>query len=212
MKKLILFSLLLLCSITIPLKAQFLEGVMSDGVLMEEGKLAVSASLDIDNEGLFLRGRYATGFGELFGGLGLYDEGVGTHIYLGLERAHKNFEVGEGANLLGYYQAGLAFRQSDVPGIDLTSTTFRLGYFLRYAINEKISTYSGLNGAFVIQSFDTNILGTSVSSSDNDIQFTLPIGARFKLDDAGKMNIFTELGLGFSSGAGYFQAGFRYGL
>lgn len=212
MKNLLLFGLLLLCSFTNPLKAQFLEGVMSDGVLMEKGKIAAAASYDVDNEGIFLRGRYSTAFGEVFGGLGLYDDVVGTHIYLGLERTHKSYEIGEGINLNGFYQAGVAFRQSEIPGIDLTSTTFRLGYFLRYAVNEKISTYSGVNGAFVLQSLDTNILGTSVSTSSNDLQFTIPVGARYKLDEAGKMNIFAELGLGVSAGAGYLQAGFRYGL
>lgn len=212
MKKIILICSILVSTLPLSLQAQFLEGVMSDGVLMAEGKLAVSASLDIDNEGLFLRGRYAIGFGELFGGLGLYDDNVGTHVYLGLERAHKSFQMGEGVNLNGFYQFGFAFRQTDIAGTDLSSTTLRSAYLLRYAINDRISTYSGLNAAFVIQTVDTQILGTSTSNSDNDIQFTLPVGARFKLDDAGKMNVFTELGLGFSSGAGYFHAGFRYNL
>lgn len=185
---------------------------MSDGQLMPEGKLAVGASLDIDNEGLFLRGRYSLSLGELFGGLGLYDDAVGTHLYVGLERAHRSFEVSEGANIHAFYQFALAYRQANNLGVDLSSTTLRASYLLRNEFTPKISMYAGLTGAFVIQSVEVSIMGNSSDSNDSDIQFTLPVGARFKLDDTGKMNIFTEIGLGFSSSAGYFHAGIRYGI
>jgi len=115
-------------------------------------------------------------------------------------------------NLHGFYQFAVAYRQVDNLGLDLTSTTIRTSYLVRNEFTSKISVYTGLTGAFIIQSVELNFLGSSSEVNDSDMQFTLPIGARFKLDEAGKMNIFTELGLGFSRGAGYLHAGFRYGL
>jgi|AntRauMFilla1563_2_1112583.scaffolds.fasta_scaffold30603_1 hypothetical protein len=212
MKKVIISTILLLGLAFTSLNAQHLEGILSDGQQMDEGKISVAASLDIDNEGLFLRGRYALSIGELFGGVGLYDEFIGTHLFLGLERAHRSFEVAEGMNLHGFYQFAVAYRLVDNLGLDLTSTTFRASYLVRNEFTSKISVYTGLTGAFITQSVELNPLGSSTQINENDVQFTLPIGARFKLDEAGKMNIFTELGLGFSTGAGYLHAGFRYGL
>lgn len=213
MKKILLLTIgFCMFNVFNTLQAQHLDGIMSDGKSVGEGELAVGGSVDIDNEGLFIRGRYGLSVGDLFGGLGLYDEGVGTHIFLGLERNHRSFEVSESTTLNGFYQFGFAFRQTDLSDVEVTSTTLRASYLVRNQFSERFSAYSGLTGAFVIQSIETSLVGNSASSSDNDIQFTLPIGASYNLDNAAKLRLFGELGLGFSSGAGYLHAGIRYSL
>lgn len=206
----LVLCLLFIFGILSTLQAQNLDGVFSDGQLLDEGSAAVAASIDLDNEGLFIRGRYGLSFGELFGGIGFYDKGTGTHIYMGLERTHTEFSVSDDVNLQTYYQLGFSFRQADLVTTDYTSTTLRGSYLARYSVDQNLSVYSGLTLAFVIQSYE--ILNNLGVSNDNDIQITLPIGARYKIDDAGKMNVFSELGLISSSGGGYFQAGFRYAL
>lgn len=212
MKKIYLFVALIAFGISSQLNAQTLEGILSDGTQAAEGGISVMGAFDIDNEGLLLQGRFGTSLGTVFGGVGFYEEGVGTYLYGGLERAHKQFQPNEDLTLNGYYQLGLGYRTADFGSVDVNALTLRGSYLVSNKINEKFSAYTGLTLAFVMTTVESNILGVDASVDDNDLQLTLPLGATYNIDEEGKMKVLGEAGIGFSSGAGYFTLGFSYAL
>jgi|AntRauMFilla1563_2_1112583.scaffolds.fasta_scaffold66537_1 hypothetical protein len=85
MKTALISAILLLSLAFTSLNVQNPEGILSAGHQLDKRNIAVAASFDLDNQGLFLRGHYALSIGELFSGVGLYDEFIGTHLFLGSE-------------------------------------------------------------------------------------------------------------------------------